>query len=146
MQSEQIDDVAAHVIRAAKSENPPYTFIELREVLKDIYSPKMTLQDSVLILSEVFQKAVMDRRLKIGFSPEAMSKLLLSPINRIMTDNMTQFPKVELTMETTLSIETLYNYFIHHIITILRLCYRGDAPELADDYLAQKQAAQLTSA
>lgn len=147
MQSDlKIDDVTAHVIRAAKSENPPYTFLELREVLKDIYSPKMTLQDTVLILCEVFQKAVMDPRLKIGFSPENMSKLLLAPLNRIMTEGMTQFPIVALTMETSLSIETLYNYYIHHIISILRLCYRGDAPELADEYVPGTQPNQLATA
>lgn len=133
MQPEQIDNVAITVIRAAKSENPPYTFQELRAVLKEHYSPKMTMQDVIYILCEVFDKALKDKRLKISFGPEKHSKLLLAPLNMLLTENMTKLSLTEVNLQTAITIETMYNNFIHNIISILRMCNRSEAPELADE-------------
>lgn len=128
------DDVLAHVIRAAKSDNPPYTFLALRDVLKKFYSDKMTLQDAIYVLMEMYHKAVNDPRLQISTTPDATSKLLLAPLNMAITDAMMQKPIKSVSLQTTVTLENVYDNFIHHIIASFRLCNRSEVPELQDEY------------
>lgn len=128
------DDVLAHVIRAAKSDTPPYTFLALRDVLKKFYSDKMTLQDVIYVLMEMYHKAVNDPRLHISTTPDATSKLLLAPLNMAITDAMMQKPMKSVSLQTTVTLENVYDNFIHHIIVSFRLCNRSEVPELQDEY------------
>lgn len=131
-----IDSVLAHVIRASKSDAPPFTFHELREILKLYYSKKMTMQDVIEVLCELHELAKLDARLKIPAGTKETSKLLLAPISIAMSDSVNKGS--HLSLSTSMSLEDFYNNFIYYIISQFRFCHRGGIPELADCYLPEK--------
>ena len=113
------------LLKAAKSDNPPLTWASVKQVLSELYSEQATLHDVIYLLTKSYKEALAEPRFQLKAGDEALSNLLLSPINSVSLGH----EKYTIKSDTQITVDEFYNRITQYLINELRFSNKGWLPK-----------------